>query len=246
MNSSVDGKVIAITGASSGIGEATSLHLAERGAKLILAARGRERLESLAKRVNEAGRQAHFQITDVTRRDDLASLVGLALDKFGRLDALFNNAGIGPISPLDDLQVEDWDAMVEVNIKGVLWGIAAALPIFRKQGFGHFINTASTAGIKTTPNQAVYSGTKFAVRAISEGLRQEVGDMIRVTVITPGFVSTDFVQKIRDTALRRNLTEVRDRMAISPDAIARAVTYALEQPADVDVNEIVIRPTAQQ
>ncbi len=158
---------------------------------------------------------------------------------------LVNNAGIGPISPLDDLRVEEWEEMIDINIKGVLYGIAAALPIFRKQGFGHFVNTASTAGHKTVPNQSVYSGTKFAVRAISEGLRQEAGDKLRVTIISPGFVRTDFVEAVTNPELRAQLAESREKFAISPDAIARAIAFAIEQPADIDVNEIVVRPTAQ-
>jgi NADP-dependent 3-hydroxy acid dehydrogenase YdfG len=181
----------------------------------------------------------------VRRRDDLAHLVTLACDRYGKLDVLVNNAGVGPISPLDDLRVEEWEEMIDINIKGVLYGIAAALPIFRKQGFGHFVNTASTAGHKTVPNQSVYSGTKFAVRAISEGLRQEAGEKLRVTIISPGFVRTDFVDAVANPELRAQLAESREKFAIPPDAIARAIAFAIEQPADIDVNEIVIRPTAQ-
>jgi NADP-dependent 3-hydroxy acid dehydrogenase YdfG len=181
----------------------------------------------------------------VKRRTDLSDLVTLACERYGKLDVLVNNAGIGPISPLDDLRVEEWEEMIDINIKGVLYGIAAALPVFRKQGFGHFINTASTAGHKTVPNQAVYSGTKFAVRAISEGLRQEAGDKLRVTIISPGFVRTDFVESLTSPELKAQLVASRDKFAMPPDAIARAIAFAIEQPADVDVNEIVVRPTAQ-
>ena len=158
---------------------------------------------------------------------------------------MVNNAGIGPISPLDDLRVSEWEDMIDINIKGVLYGIAAALPIFREQGFGHFVNTASTAGHKTVANQAVYSGTKFPVRAISEGLRQEAGDKLRVTIISPGFVKTPFVETVANAEVKAQLAASRDRMAIPPDAIARAIAFAIEQPADVDVNEIIVRPTAQ-
>src|SRR6266403_6325277 len=177
----IKGKVVVITGASSGIGEATAVMLAERGAKVVLGARGLERLEGLARRIAGAGGEVAYAQTDVRKREDVTALVNLACERYGKLDVLVNNAGIGPISPLDDLRVTEWEDMIDINIKGVLYGIAAALPIFRKQGFGHFVNTASTAGHKTVPNQSVYSGTKFTVRAISEGLRQEAGDKLRVT-----------------------------------------------------------------
>jgi NADP-dependent 3-hydroxy acid dehydrogenase YdfG len=243
--SGIEGKIVAITGASSGIGEATALLLAERGAKVVLGARGSERLKALADRIVGAGGEVAYTRTDVKQREDLSALVKLACERYGKLDVLVNNAGIGPISPLDDLRVDEWDDMIDINIKGVLYGIAAALPVFRKQGFGHFVNTASTAGHTTAPNQSVYSGTKFAVRAISEGLRQEAGDKLRVTIISPGFVRTEFVEAIANPELRARFADSRDRFAMPPDAIARAIAFAIEQPADVDVNEIVIRPTAQ-
>jgi NADP-dependent 3-hydroxy acid dehydrogenase YdfG len=241
----IEGKVVAITGASSGIGEATALLLSGRGAKLVLGARRLDRLEALGARITEAAGEAVFARTDVRRRDDVAALVNLASECFGKLDVLVKNAGIGPISPLDDLRVEEWEDMIDINIKGVLYGIAAALPAFRKQGFGHFVNTASTAGLITRPAMAVYSGTKFAVRAISEGLRQEAGDKLRVTIITPGFVRTDFIETVNNPAVRAQLEEARDKFAIPPDAIARAIVFAIEQPAEVDVGEIIVRPTAQ-
>jgi NADP-dependent 3-hydroxy acid dehydrogenase YdfG len=243
--SGIEDKVVVITGASSGIGEATALLLAERGAKLVLGARRPDLLEALADRISAAGGEAAYARTDVKRRDDVSNLVNLACERYGKLDVLVNNAGIGPISPLDDLRVEDWEEMIDINIKGVLYGIAAALPVFRKQGFGHFVNTASTAGHKTVPNQSVYSGTKFAVRAISECLLQEAGDKLRVTIISPGFVHTNFVETVANPELRAQLAEFRDKFAIPPDAIARAIVFAIEQPADVDVGEIVVRPTAQ-
>jgi NADP-dependent 3-hydroxy acid dehydrogenase YdfG len=243
--SGTEGKVVAITGASSGIGEATALLLAERGAKVVIGARGSERLKALADRIVSVGGEVAYACTDVKRREDLSNLVKLACERYGKLDVLVNNAGIGPISPLDELRVDEWDEMIDINIKGVLNGIAAALPVFRKQGFGHFVNTASTAGHTTAPNQSVYSGTKFAVRAISEGLRQEAGDKLRVTIISPGFVRTEFVEAIANPELRARFADSRDRFAMPPDAIARAIAFAIEQPADVDVNEIVIRPTAQ-
>jgi NADP-dependent 3-hydroxy acid dehydrogenase YdfG len=242
---SIENKVIVITGASSGIGEATALLLAGRGARVVLGARGADRLEALAARITDSGGEAVYASTDVRQREDLSRLVALACERYGKIDALISNAGVMPISPLDDLRVEDWEDMIDVNIKGVLYGIAAALPVFRKQGFGHFVNTASTAGHKTVPSQSVYSGTKFAVRAISEGLRQEAGDKLRVTIISPGIVQTNFTEGVTDLALRDQLATIRDRLAMTPDAVARAIAYAIEQPDDIDVNEIVIRPTAQ-
>ena len=192
----IEGKSIVITGASSGIGEATALLLATRGAKLVLAARGSDRLKSLADRIIKAGGATVYLQTDVKNRDEVAKLVAFACEQYGKLDVLINNAGVMPISPLDELRVEDWDLIIDVSIKGVLYGIAAALPVFRQQGFGHFVNIASTAGHKTVANQAVYSATKFAVRAISEGLRQEVGDKLRVTIISLGFVNTNFAENL--------------------------------------------------
>jgi len=240
-----EGKVVVITGASSGIGEATALLLAERGAKVVLGARGLDRLEALADRIARAGGGAVYARTDVKRREDLSNLVTLACERYGKLDVLVNNAGSMPVSPLDDLRVEDWEEMIDINIKGVLYGIAAALPVFRKQGFGHFVNTASTAGITVHPNMAVYAGTKFAVRAISEGLRQEAGDKLRVTIISPGFVRTDFTESMTSPEMKAQIRDSMDKMAISPDAIARAIVFAIEQPADVDVGEIIVRPTPQ-
>jgi NADP-dependent 3-hydroxy acid dehydrogenase YdfG len=241
----IENKVVVITGASSGIGEATALLLAERGAKVVLGARGSDRLQALAARIAGADGEAAYASTDVRRRDDLSNLVTLACEQYRRLDVLVNNAGIMPVSPLDDLRVEDWEEMIDINIKGVMYGIAAALPVFRKQGFGHFVNTASTAGHKTVPNQSVYSGTKFAVRAISEGLRQEAGDKLRVTIISPGFVRTNFAESVTNLEVKAQLAASRDKFAMPPDAVARAIAFAIEQPANIDVNEIVIRPTAQ-
>jgi len=193
----------------------------------------------------DLGGEAAYAQTDVRRHDDLSDLVKLACERHGRLDVLVNNAGIMPISPLDDLRVEDWEAMIDVNVKGVLYGIAAALPVFRKQGSGHFVNIASTAALKVVPNMSVYAGTKFAVRAISEGLRQEAGDKLRVTIISPGMTRTNFAESMTNPEVKAQLAESRDTFAMSPDAIARAVAFAIEQPTDVDVNEIVVRPTAQ-
>lgn len=243
--SGIQDKVVAITGASSGIGEATALLLAAGGARVVLGARRVERLAALTARIADAGGAAAHARTDVRLRADLAGLVALARERFGKLDVLVSNAGIGPISLLDDLRVEDWEEMIDVNLKGVLYGIAEALPVFRKQGFGHFINVISTAGLKVVPLQSVYAGTKNAVRAISEGLRQEAGDKLRVTIISPGFVHTDFAESMTNPRVKAQIIDTRNKMAISPDAIARAIAFAIEQPADVDVGEIIIRPTAQ-
>ncbi|WP_328564397.1 SDR family oxidoreductase [Streptomyces coelicoflavus] len=243
--SEIEGKVVAITGASGGIGEATALLLAERGAKVVLGARRPERLEDLALRIGKNGGEAAWVRTDVTRREDLAALVALARERFGRLDVLVSNAGVGPISPLDELRVADWERMIDVNLKGVLYGIAEALPVFREQGSGHFVNIVSTAGLRISPLMSVYAGTKNAVRTVSEGLRQEAGDSLRVTVVSPGFVRTDFADAIPDPGARAQTLDTRDRIAIPPQAVARAVAFAVEQPDGVDVGDIVVRPTAQ-
>jgi NADP-dependent 3-hydroxy acid dehydrogenase YdfG len=239
-------KVIAITGAGSGIGEATALLLAERGAKVVLAGRREERLAALAERITAAGGQAAYAVTDVRRRQDVAGLVALAGERFGRLDVLISNAGYGATALLDDLRVEEWEDLVDINIKGVLYGIAAALPVFRKQGTGHFVHTLSTSGLTITPTMAVYAGTKNAVRTISEGLRQESGGDVRVTTVSPGFVRTDFIDHTADPEVRDRLAVQRDRFAIPPEAIARAIAFAVEQPDEVDVNDIVVRPAAQR
>lgn len=243
--SGIAGKVVAVTGASSGIGEATALLLAERGAQVVLGARRGERLEALETRIVAAGGAAAHVVTDVRRREDLARLVALAVERFGRLDVLVSNAGVGAISAMENLRVDDWDEMVDVNLKGVLHGIAAALPGFRAQGSGQFVNVVSTSGLKIVPLQAVYAGTKNAVRTISEGLRQEAGPDLRVTVVSPGMTRTDFADSMTDPAIRAAILEQMGDIGIGPDAIARAIAFAIEQPADVDVGDIVVRPTAQ-
>lgn len=241
----VQGKVIVITGASSGIGAATARLLAAHGAKVVLGARRLDRLEALASAITAAGGEVAYARTDVSQRADVTALIQLACERYGKLDVLINNAGIGLISALDELRIEDWEAMIDVNIKGVLYGIAAALPVFRQQEFGHFVNVLSTSGLRIVPLQSVYAGTKNAVRAISEGLRQEAGDKLRVTIISPGFVHTDFADSMTNPEVKAQIIAARDKMAISPDAIARAIAFAIEQPADVDVGELVVRPTAQ-
>ncbi|WP_050436160.1 SDR family oxidoreductase [Chondromyces crocatus] len=240
----IEGKVIAITGASRGIGEATARWLADRGAKVVLGARGAEPLERLTRQITERGGEAAFCTIDVRQRDDLSRFVAFACERFGRLDVLVSNAGIGLVSAFDELRVDDWDTMIDVNLRSVLYGIAAALPVFRKQGAGHFVHTASVSGIRIVPTQGVYAATKNAVRTLSEALRQEAGDALRVTVVSPGFVRTDFIASVPGEALRHQLQE-RARIAVSPEAIARAIAFAIEQPPEVDVGEIVVRPTAQ-
>jgi NADP-dependent 3-hydroxy acid dehydrogenase YdfG len=240
----IEDKVVVITGASSGIGEATALLLAERGAKVVLGARRLDRLEALAARITNVGGEVAYAQTDVRRRDDLSNLVMLACERYGKLDVLINNAGIMPISLLDDLRVEDWEEMIDVNLKGVLYGIAAALPVFREQGSGHFVNIASTAAYLILPTMSVYAGTKVAVRAISEGLRQEAGDKLRVTIISPGMTRTNFAEAMTNPEVKAQLEERRDKTAMPPEAIARAIAFAIEQPTNVDVSEIIVRPTA--
>jgi NADP-dependent 3-hydroxy acid dehydrogenase YdfG len=242
--SDVTGKVVAITGASSGIGEAAGRVLAAAGAKVILGARRADRLETIADDIRKSKGEVDIQTIDVTKREDLALFVNKAQDRFGRLDVLIGNAGLMPLSPLDDLKVDEWDRMIDVNIKGVLYGIAAALPVFRKQGSGHFITVSSIAGHRVAPTGAVYSGTKFAVRAISEGLRQEAGDKIRVTIISPGTVESEPAETISNPDVKKRIQDYR-KMAIPAEAIASAMAYAIGQPGNVDVSEILIRPTAQ-
>ena len=241
----IESKVVAITGASGGIGEATALLLAERGARLVLGARRSDRLQAVADRIAAAGGDATCLSIDVKRRGDLAALVQQACERFGQLDVLVSNAGVGPISLLDDLNVEDWEEMIDVNLKGFLYGIAAALPVFRRQGFGHFVNVISTAGLKVVPMQAVYAGTKNAVRTMTEGLRQEAGDRLRVTGISPGFVQTGFADSMTNPEIRSQTLQRMGEIGLPPAAIARAIAFAIEQPADVDVGDIVVRPTAQ-
>ena len=238
-------KVIAITGASSGIGRATAQLLARRGYAVVLGARREEALVAVVSEIVEAGGRAAYRVTDVTRRADLEALVACALERFGRLDAIVNNAGIGPISRFDALRVEDWDSMIDVNLRGVLYGIAAALPVFQRQGSGHVINVVSTAGLKILPTMGVYAATKNAVRTVTEALRQEAGPNLRVTEVSPGMIATDFASSMTDESVKAAMAERLRGVAIAPDAIARGILFALEQPPDVDVGSIVIRPTAQ-
>ena len=238
-------KVVAVTGAGRGIGRATALLLAARGARLVLGARRGAEIARVAAEIEAAGGQVAHRPTDVARRGDLQALVDLARDRFGRLDVLVNNAGIGPISRFDALRVDDWDAMIDVNLRGTLYGIAAALPLFRAQGSGHVVNVLSTAGLKILPAMGVYAATKNAVRTATEALRQEAGPHLRVTEVSPGFVDTDFAGAIPDEGVRAAVEGQRRAFAIGPDAIARAVAFAIEQPPEVEIGSIVVRPTAQ-
>ncbi|CAN7300125.1 MULTISPECIES: SDR family oxidoreductase [Pseudomonas] len=236
-------KVIAITGASSGIGEATARLLASQGAKVVLGARRTDRLEKIAGDINACGGRAEFRALDVTDRKDVQDFIDFAVNRFDRVDVLVNNAGVMPLSKLEALKVDEWDRMIDVNIRGVLHGIAATLPLMQRQRAGQIINIASIGAYAVSPTAAVYCATKYAVRAISEGLRQEVGGDIRVTVIAPGVTESELAESISDEGGRAEMKEFR-KIAISADAIARAITYAIEQPADVDVSELIVRPTA--
>jgi len=241
----IKGKVIAITGASSGIGEATALMLAGMGAKVVLGARREDRLSSLVDRIVTGGGEAVSSVTDVKRPADLNSLVKLAMGEYGRLDVMINNAGISKLSRIDALDVDGWEEMIDVNLKGVLYGIAAALPVFKQQGSGHVINIISTSGIKIVPIQGVYAATKNAVRTISEALRQESNGAYRVTGISPGYIQTELVDGIEDPDMKAAAKERMSSLGISPDAIASAVAFAIGQPSSVDVGDIVVRPAAQ-
>ena len=245
MKNRIKNKVVAITGASSGIGEAIAIMLAGQGAKVLLGARRQDKLAQLTKRITEAGGTALYLVTDVRQCEDLEQLVQLALQKYGRLDVIINNAGISHLSRMDDLQVADWMEMIDVNLKGVLHGIAASMPIFKKQGSGHIINIISTSGIKIVPLQAVYAGTKNAVRTIAEGLRQESEGKYRVTGISPGFVDTELSDHIKDESVKAAIKARANKIAISANDIAEAVVYAISQPDQVEVGEIVIRPSVQ-
>jgi NADP-dependent 3-hydroxy acid dehydrogenase YdfG len=240
--SAITGKVIAITGASSGIGEATARYLAKEGARVVLGARRTDRLETLVEAIRAEGGTALCRALDVTDRADMEAFAREAVREYGRLDVFVNNAGVMPLSPLDALKVEEWDRMIDVNIRGVLHGIAASLPIMKAQGTGQIINLSSIGGHAVSPTAAVYCATKFAVGAISEGLRQE-NDRIRVTVISPGVTESELAETISDETAREAMQGFR-RIAIPAEAIARAIGYAVAQPDDVDVSELIVRPTA--
>jgi NADP-dependent 3-hydroxy acid dehydrogenase YdfG len=244
MSQNIDGKVVVITGASSGLGEATARHLAIEGAKLVLGARRLDRLQALAQELN-LGTDAAVE-TDVTDREQVKRLVDAAVAAHGRIDVIVNNAGLMPHSPLERGKVDDWDRMIDVNLKGVLYGIAAALPHMTHQKSGHIINVSSVAGHKVRPGSAVYAATKAAVRMLSEGLRQEVKPYnIRTTIISPGAVQSELPRSITEADVAKGIQDFYAAYAIPADSFARMVAFAISQPEDVDVNEILFRPTAQ-
>jgi NADP-dependent 3-hydroxy acid dehydrogenase YdfG len=246
MGNNIEGKVVVITGASSGLGEATARFLAPQGARLVLGARRMDRMQALADELKRSGGKALAIETDVTHFDQVKKLVDAAVKSYGRIDVMINNAGLMPLSLLERLKVDDWDRMIDVNIKGVLYGIAAALPYMKQQKSGQVINVSSVAGHKVRPGGAVYSATKHAVRVISEGLRQEVKPYnIRTTVISPGAVETELPNSVTEPDTAENIRKVYE-LAVPADSFARAVAFAMSQPQDVDVNEILYRPTRQE
>lgn len=243
----IKSKVILITGASSGIGEAAAKLLAREGAKVVLAARREERLQGIAEEIRQAGGEAAVIAADVASREDMQRLAGFALQTYGRIDVLVNNAGVMPVSMLNELRVDEWDQMIDVNIKGVLHGIAAVLPAMREQQSGHIINVASVAGHVVSPTSAVYSATKFAVRAITEGLRQEEAPAsgIRATIVSPGMTETELFGTVKSPAVLAMVSQMSGAASIAPGRIAEAIAYAISQPEDTLVSEIMVRPTRQ-
>ncbi|MEL6160519.1 MAG: SDR family oxidoreductase [Cyanobacteria bacterium J06623_5] len=238
-------KVVIVTGASSGLGEATVRRLANQGAKVMLAARREERLQNIIADLKKSGSQVSYQTTDVSNRSEVETLAKATQDAYGRIDVLVNNAGLMPLSPLSALKIDEWDTMVDVNIKGLLYGVAAVMPVMQDQGSGHIVNISSVAGHTVFPSGVVYCATKFAVKAISEGIRLESDGVIRSTNISPGAVETELTSTISHEESAKSANQLYD-VAIGADAIARAIAYAIEQPGDVDINEMIIRPTKQK
>ncbi|MEI2417691.1 SDR family oxidoreductase [Orrella sp. JC864] len=244
MDHQANSKVILLTGASSGIGEAAARLLAARGHRLVVGARRADRLQALSDSVRAAGGRIEFRTLDVTRREDLQAFADFALQTHGRIDVIVNNAGIMPLSPMASLKVQEWDRMIDVNIRGVLYGVAAVLPTMQRQGSGQIINISSIGGLYVVPTAAVYCATKYAVRAISDGLRQE-HDKLRVTCVYPGVVESELADTITDPTAAQAMRAYR-QIALKPEAIAAAIAHVIDQPADVDTSEIVVRPTASQ
>jgi NADP-dependent 3-hydroxy acid dehydrogenase YdfG len=247
MSENIKGKIVVITGASSGLGEATARLLSAEGAIVVLGARRADRIKALADELIAKGGKAMAVITDVTDHIQVERLVGTTVKKFGRIDVMINNAGLMPQSLIERLKIDEWDRMIDVNIKGVLYGIAAALPYMKQQKSGHIINVSSVAGHKVRPGATVYAATKFAVRALSEGLRMEVKPYnIRTTIISPGAVDSELANTITDPEVAERINKFYQETAIPADTFARAVVYAMSQPEDVDINEILFRPTKQE
>jgi NADP-dependent 3-hydroxy acid dehydrogenase YdfG len=247
MENNIEDKVVVITGASSGLGEAAARHLSALGATIVLGARRADRIEKLATEIRDKGGKALAVAMDVTQRDQVKKMVDSAVKQFGCVDVILNNAGIMPLSPMDRLNVDEWDMMIDVNIKGVLNGIAAVLPYMKEQKSGQIINTSSVAGHKIFNGSAVYSATKFAVRALTEGLRMELKPYnIRTTIVSPGAVKTELLEHITEADVRQANKDYVGAVGISPDTFAHVVAFAISQPEDVDVNEIIFRPTAQE
>jgi NADP-dependent 3-hydroxy acid dehydrogenase YdfG len=246
-NVNIAGKVVVITGASSGLGEATARYLAERGATVVLGARRAERLQALVDRINRTGGKATAIVTDVIDAAQVQALVDAAVAQHDRIDVILNNAGVMPHSPLERRKIDDWNRTIDINIKGVLYGIAAALPHMQRQKSGHIINVSSVAGHRVGPGSAVYAATKTAVRVISEGLRQEVKPWnLRTTIISPGAVATELPNSVTEADVAKGIGQFYEQYAISADSFARAVGFAISQPEDVDINEILLRPTRQE
>ena len=247
MSNGIRGKVVVITGASSGIGESTSRHLAAKGALVVLGARRKDRIDAIAKEIVDSGGKAIAIVTDVTKQSQVEALVRGAVEEFGRVDIIVNNSGVMPIAPVSLLKVDEWDRAIDTNIKGVLYGVAAVLPHFQKAKAGHIINIASVAGIKVfAPGGTVYSATKFAVRALTEGLRVELSSFnIRCTMISPGLVDSELKHGSSDEGSSKALAEFY-KIAIPAETVAHAIAYAIDQPEQVGINEVVLRPTAQE
>lgn len=245
MSNLIEGKVVAISGAGSGIGKAIAINLSKLGARVVLGGRRKELLEAVAKEINQTGGEAIAVMMDVRHQADAGQLIAAAVTKYGRLDVLVNNAGVAQLSRIDELDIAGWEDMIDINLKGVLYCMAAAIPVFRQQQSGHIVNIISTSGIKIVPTQGVYAATKNAVRTLTEAFRQESDGTIRITGISPGVVKTDFSHNMKNPQMREAVASSMEQLAISPDAIAGAVAYAISQPADVEVGDIVIRPARQ-
>jgi NADP-dependent 3-hydroxy acid dehydrogenase YdfG len=241
----IKGKVVVITGSSAGMGKAIAIELAKKGAKVVLGARRTEQLQQLVEEIKSTGGEATCAKIDVKNKTDLVRLVNTAVEQYGKLDVIVNNAGVSQLSRIDELDIDGWEEMIDINLKGVLYGMAAVIPIFKQQQSGHIVNIISTAGIKVVPMQGVYAGTKNAIRTIAEAFRQESNGNIRITGISPGFVKTDFANNIKNEEMKTAIQKGMEQIAIDPVAIANAVIYAISQPDEVEIGDIVIRPSKQ-